>query len=48
MTAMETPHTRDVSRLRDDWRLRCVVNSNVATWDISPSSEMRQLALRRQ
>ena len=47
MTATETPHTPDVTRLHDDWRVRCVVNSNDAPWVFSSSPRGQQLLLDR-
>jgi anti-sigma factor ChrR (cupin superfamily) len=47
MTTTETPHTLDVTPLRDDWRLRCVVSSNDASWVSPCSPQVRQLLLER-
>jgi len=47
MTMTETPHAPDVIRLRDDWSIRCVVNSNDASWMSSSSPHVQQLPLER-
>lgn len=46
MTSTEKPHTPDATRLHDDWRLRCVVNSNDASW-VSSSPLVQQFLLER-
>lgn len=45
MTPTETLHAQNLVRLRDDWRIRCVVNSNDASWTSSPSPQRQQLLL---
>ena len=47
MTATETPLALDVTRLRDDWSLRCVVDSNDSSWMSSSSPQVQQLLLER-
>ena len=45
MTSTETLHVPNLLRLRDDWRVRCVVDSNHAPWVSSSSPLVQQLLL---
>ena len=45
MTVTETPHELDMTRLRDDWSIRCVVNSNDASWTPTASPQIQRLLL---